>query len=188
MTVFHGPKAAMHLSRKLLILALLPAFLASTSVWSQPIYKVVDEDGNVTYTDQRPDEEAEPMDLPELNVLEGREMEPPITRRETGEEREPLELRFVSPQPEEHILGTGNSLTAVLESNIAIPPSALVVFYLDGQAQEPVQSMSMSFEQVDRGEHSIRAELQTPSGRVLASTESVTFYMRQASRQHPAPP
>ena len=34
------------------------------------IYKVVDEHGNVTYTDQRPSEGAVPMDLPPLSVVE----------------------------------------------------------------------------------------------------------------------
>lgn len=33
------------------------------------IYKVVDEEGNVTYTDQRPNDAAVPMDLPELSVI-----------------------------------------------------------------------------------------------------------------------
>ena len=46
----------------------LPAPLAAQS--SGEIYKVVDEHGNVTFTDQRPSSGAQPMDLPPLSVIE----------------------------------------------------------------------------------------------------------------------
>jgi len=157
-------------------------------VLAQAIYKVVDENGNVTYTDQQPSDDAEPMVLPELNVLDGQSVpvDPSTDTEET--DVEPLRLSFSSPQDEENIFGTGNSLSVALESNIEIPPTALVVFYLDGQAQDPVQSLTYSFDFIPRGEHSLRAELQTASGRVLAATESITFFMRQASRLNPPPP
>ena len=46
-------------------------FLLPSAAFSQgEIYKVVDKDGNVTFTDQRPGAEAEPMDLPPLSVIE----------------------------------------------------------------------------------------------------------------------
>ncbi len=154
---------------------------------AQTIYKVVDEDGNVTYTDQKPSNDAEPMVLPELNVLEGNREPPPVIAQEPSEQREPLRLRIASPENDENIRGTANRLSVNLESNIEIPPTALVVFYIDGEAQEPVQSLSASFEEIPRGAHTLRAELQTPSGRVLAQTETITFHMRQASRLHPAP-
>ena len=170
---------------KLLLLALSLSFVASLA-WAQPIYKVVDEDGNVTYTDQNPADGAEPMELPELNVLDGREVESQMPAGSSdASEVEPLKLSIVSPQDEENIRGTGNSLSVTLESNIDLPASALIVVYLDGEAQEPTQSMSYSFDFIPRGQHTLRAELQTRSGRVLAESEPVTFFMRQASRINP---
>ena len=47
---------------------MLAAPLAAQSTGE--IYKVVDEDGNVTFTDQRPSAQAQPMDLPPLSVIE----------------------------------------------------------------------------------------------------------------------
>ena len=158
---------------------------AASVVWAQPIYKVVDENGNVTYTDQKPSDDAEPMDLPELNVLDSQSEPPTISTGQDAPEVEPLRLEFVSPQDEEHIFGTGNTLDVALEANIEIPATALVVFYLDGEAQEPVQSLRHSFEFIPRGPHTLSAQLQTVAGRVLAETETITFYMRQASRLNP---
>ena len=40
------------------------------------VYKVVDEDGNITYTDRPPDPEAAPLDLPALNEVGKREASP----------------------------------------------------------------------------------------------------------------
>jgi hypothetical protein len=162
--------------------------LAAPLVLAQPIYKVVDEDGNVTYTDQRPSDEAQPMELPELNVLDSRTPVAPMAGDSEESEVEPLRLSFTSPENEENIFGTGNTLSVALESNIDLPPTALIVLYLDGQAQDPIQSMTYTFDFVPRGEHTLRAELQTNSGRVLAETETITFYMRQASRLNPPGP
>ena len=50
------------------------------------IYKVVDEDGNVTFTDQRPSDTAQPMDLPPLSVIEsGVDVPEPAAEAEAGE-------------------------------------------------------------------------------------------------------
>lgn len=172
---------------KLLILTMC-MIMAPALVLAQPIYRVVDEDGNVTYTDQRPSDDAEPMELPELNVLDSRAAPPNMPTDAEENEVEPLRLSISSPQNEENIFGTGNSLSVALESSVEIPRTAQVVLYLDDEAQDPIQALTYTFEFIPRGEHTLRAELQTPSGRVLAETETITFYMRQASRLNPPNP
>ena len=54
-----------------MITALVAAvLLLPLNGWSEgQIYKVVDEDGNVTFTDQKPSSNAEPVDLPPLSVI-----------------------------------------------------------------------------------------------------------------------
>ncbi|MCC5865728.1 MAG: DUF4124 domain-containing protein [Wenzhouxiangella sp.] len=174
------------------LLLLLALCLLSLPLAAQPIYKVVDEDGNVTYTDQKPSEDAEPMDLPRLNVLDGGSpaavpMAPASPARDRDGSSQ-MDFRIVSPEHEEHIFGTGNTLHVRLSSSIDIPSTAQIVIYINGEAQSPVRSLNASFEEIDRGEHTLRAELQTSAGRVLASTDTITFYMRQASRLHPQRP
>ena len=44
-------------------------FLCKTADSSE-IYRVVDKDGNVVYTDQPPGDGSEPVDLPPLSVVE----------------------------------------------------------------------------------------------------------------------
>ena len=153
------------------------------------IYKTVDEDGNVVYTDRKPSDDAEPMTLPELTVAD-----PPVERPRMAAEPRPargpdIQLAFESPQPEEHIQGTeNNTLTVRLNSSVDMPGSARIVLYLDGQKQSEIPSLATTIPGIPRGEHTIRAEMVTAGGRVLASTEPVVFYMRQHSRLHPSPP
>lgn len=162
------------------LLAWLP--LAATE-----IYKTYDEHGNPVYTDQKPSEDAEPVDLPNLTIMDPVDapQPPPAQPRARTQEADDLTFRIASPEHEEHIWGTGNTLPVQIDSSISLPPGALVVLYLDGRPQTPFTGLSTTLEQIERGEHTLRAELQSSSGRVIASTDEVTFYMRQASALHP---
>lgn len=57
-----------------------------------------------------------------------------------------------------------------------------VQLYLDGKAYKKPQIHSMfSLRNIDRGEHKIKMDLLNEKGKVIASSESVTFYMHRAS-------
>lgn len=157
--------------------------LTFASAGEQEIYEVVDEHGNVTYTDQKPDDDAEPMDLPELNVLESDEEAAPIAGSEAlpeemledGQPREDLGFAITRPEQDAEMPRPAGGLMVEMDIGIDIPPTAQIVLYLNGQAQEPVRSLQTSLPPPQPGEYQIRAELQTPGGRVLASTDAVSF-------------
>lgn len=181
------------------VVACLATVLLLSAVPSsaQEIYRVVDEDGNVTYTDRKPDDGSDPMDLPELSVVEpGKLGDPEVVgagesagepARSDREEAPNLAFRITSPGQEDTIWNTAMQLPVQLELGVDIPPGAQIVIFLDGQPQQAIQSTSTTLEGVERGPHELRAELQTASGRVLARTEPVTFFMRQQSALHPRP-
>ncbi len=150
--------------------------LATGPLAAQEIYRVVDEHGNVTYTDQKPDDEADPLDLPELNVLGDEEAPLPEEEAEVDPDQEPsgpLGFEIVSPA-EGDVLEHG-SVHVEMDSNVAIPPTAQIVLFLNGQPQEPIRTMDITLDQVPPGPYQLRAELQTPEGRQLAETDSIRF-------------
>lgn len=160
------------------------ALLLPTVAGAQAIYKVVDEQGNVTYTDQRPSDNAEPMALPGINVVDDEQIADEVIQSETpseSSERPSLSFRIASPAPESVITDPRGRLTIELESNIELPPAAQAVIYINGVPQEPVNSFVTTFEGVGFGEHSLRAELQTASGRVLALSEEIYVRIRADS-------
>lgn len=165
----------------------LITLLASPTVLAQPIYKIVDEYGNVTYTDQKPSDEAEPMELPGLNVLDGDAVPEPVLAPEPrgAPVEAAMTFEIVSPVSGETVWTDGSSVTVQLASSIDLPPGALVAVVVDGVAQEPVNGLAVRLGGLDPGEHRIHAVLRTAAGRVLSETEPVSFTLRQASGSYP---
>ncbi|MDX1625187.1 MAG: DUF4124 domain-containing protein [Wenzhouxiangellaceae bacterium] len=162
---------------------------AALPLAAQEIYKTIDEDGNVVYTDQKPSEDAKPLKLPELTIVDAERMpdRAPSTGSSETQTIEPVEVEFriASPEPDEIIVNTGYRVDVRVELGVDLPPGAQVAYYVDGELKKTVPSLSTTLEEVFRGPHELRAELQTSGGRVLAETGAVSFFMRQHSRLQP---
>ncbi len=179
-------KPSPKLTMKLSIALLLMLCLVVAPLGAQEIYKVVDADGNVTYTDEKPTDNATPMDLPEISVVGEDVEEPPLAVAETDLEREALGFRITSPEHGQDVLAMDNTLTVNMASNITLPEAARIVVFINEEAQPPVSSLQATFEDLDTGEHTLRAELQTATGRVLGSTDPVSFRLHSIVREQRA--
>jgi hypothetical protein len=176
------------LIRTLLTLATLVLPLAALP--EGEIYKVVDKDGNVIYTDQRPSPAAEPMDLPELSVIQTEAPPPPAAATAVEEQAEPptarelrklyADFRITQPQPEETFWGTENTVAVAWGSSQPVPPEMAVKLYVDGVAQDVAGTGSVSLT-LDRGEHTVYAELLDARKRRIVTTETITFFVKQHS-------
>jgi len=156
------------------------------------IYKVVDKDGNVTYTDERPQGDAEPMKLPPLSVIETDIQVPPAkesTAAAAEQVKEPTlrdlrrqfqDFRIMQPQQEETFWGTANTVVVAWGTAQPVPPEMQARLYVDGVAQAVPASGSVSLT-LDRGEHQVYAELLDARGRQIVATEKVVFFVKQAS-------
>ncbi|HSH28175.1 MAG TPA: DUF4124 domain-containing protein [Wenzhouxiangella sp.] len=159
---------------KLVIAILLSSLALAFSAAAQEIYRVVDEHGNVTYTDQKPDDNAEPMELPELNVLEGEPGEAdesPLA--EAGHQS--MNFRIEQPANGAVIDPASASLEVKMGIAIEVPPAARIVLVLDGEDLAAVRSLEATIPAPAPGEHRLFARLETPSGRVLGTTAPVAF-------------
>ena len=164
-------------------------FLFTLSVvWAADIWKVVDENGNVVYTDQPPKHGSTPMDLPELSVIETVIQ---VKRTPTGAEEvktlTSLELRklyrdfrITRPLAEETFWGTANTVVVTWGSETPLTPDLSVRLFVDGKVRgaPPTGGVSLTLE---RGEHNVSAELRDARGRRIIRTESVTFFVKQNS-------
>ncbi|MGY6555519.1 MAG: DUF4124 domain-containing protein [Wenzhouxiangella sp.] len=166
-------------------LCIAAALLLTANLAAQPIYKVRDADGNIIYTDQKPSEDAEPMALPELGIMDE---DGAILDQALGDPRaidpaldpqvEPLQLLIAHPQDGMQFSLSGGGVPVELFSNIELPPSAQIVLFVNEQAQEPIHQFDIVLTGLDAGSYRLRAELQSPSGRILAHTEEVSFSLR----------
>lgn len=158
------------------------------------VYKTVDEDGNVVYTDQAPSGDAEPMEMPGLSIVETPEYQRPALRADEDDANDEgkitdirtlrrgyRDFRISAPMPDQTFWGTENMATVSWETKYALQEGMSVVVYIDGEAQPPTTNPVMSTGRLDRGEHKVRAELYDAQKRRVASTDTVTFHVKQQS-------
>lgn len=172
-------------------------FLLAMSAYAEgEIYKIVDKDGNVTFTDQRPAANAQPMDLPPLSIIEtdtpapaantdgaaGTEEPQPPTPRELR--RQFRDFRITRPLQEETFWGTENTVVVTWESSQPIPPQMRVLLYVDGKSRAAPVAGGVSLT-LDRGEHQVYAELRDERNRRVLTTPTTTFFVKQASVNRP---
>lgn len=171
----------------------LPAMLVllalSCAIWAQPIYKTVDENGNVVYTDRKPDDNAQPMELPELSVVDPVDLgdveaarAQPSSPPGSGTEAASVPgLRLLSPTNEQTFHNTGYVLPVQVAVDGELPPGSQLAYLVDGQVKQSGTALQVMLNEVYRGEHRVQVQLRAANGRVLASTAPVTIFMHQAS-------
>lgn len=174
------------------ILPLSVFLLVAGQACAGEIYKVVDKDGNVTFTDQSPGDGAQPISLPELSVIQSEiETTPPPAESETAAEDSPPTLRelrgmyrdfrITQPENEETFWGTANTVVVSWDSNLPPEPDMSVRLVVNGESQLATATGGVSLT-LDRGEHKVYAEIRDGRNRRIATTETVTFFIMQHSR------
>lgn len=93
-------------------------------------------------------------------------------------------VAIVSPQPETTIHSNNGNVSV----QVAVAPQLnaaggdRVTLLLDGQAAASGAKLHFKLKGVDRGTHTLAAQVTAADGTVLISSEPVTFYMWHASR------
>ncbi len=163
------------------------------------IYKWVDDQGRVHYTDDPTTPGARPVgDLPGLSTYEPRKLPETVLEEEedtkaAGDSSTPQTgykvLEVISPEPE----GTVRSSPGEVPVFVALDPPLQGDDYLrvilDGKPWPgKFTSTVIKLENVDRGEHSIAVAVYDAKGRELKRSDSHIFYLhRTIARPRKAP-
>ena len=146
------------------------------------VYKTVDKDGNVIFSDQ-PSDDAEVIQLQELQTIPNPNI-PRLPARNTREEPDPADyyqaLSFVSPTDDEGYRNNAGNLNVSLSLSPGLQRGHSVVIKMDGKELANGQSLSASVENVDRGTHSLTASVVDSRGKNLISS-SISFTMIRIS-------
>lgn len=183
---------SMNTSRLLVTLALLSLLLTASPLQAQ-VYKVVDENGNVTYTDRPPAEGARPVDLPPLSVVEAPSYPKAKgtggTEGAAAEEEIPLRtlrrmfrnFAITSPEPEESIWNPEQPIIVSWSVSRPLQQGMSVTVSVDGFQKEKTRETIVTVDGLERGAHTITAVLMDKQNRRIATAEPVTFYVRRPS-------
>jgi len=177
------------------IINLLAIFLclsfSSSTVLAQ-MYKWVDKEGNISYSDQPPYKGAEQLDAPALSTMPATTApkKSPATA-DTPEDETDKEvtsysrLTITSPANDASIReNTGNvsvsfSITPALDSN----NGHYFSISMDGKVvKNKITSTSASLSNVDRGTHKVRISVKDKSGKTLLKSKTITFHLLRFSQ------
>ncbi len=147
------------------------------------IYKSYDENGNIVYSDQPPEPDAEPLVLPEPNIISSSvPVNPsPPSNSNAGFNAPQRVLEMLRPVEEETFWGTAQALEVSFDVQPDLAPQMRIAIYVDDQRVALISSTNTTITDIDRGTHSVRAELLDSRGNVLTATEPRTFFMKQHS-------
>jgi len=168
-----------------LLLTCIAVTLAAPA--SAQVYKWVDKDGVVHYTDKPPTPNAKPVDLPKLQRMDTLEEGPgtpskPMGRDETSKAGPALPtVTIVQPKPDETLWGTNRTIPVRTTLSQALPPGYSLMYLLDGSANGMAATTATStvFSDVDRGSHLVTVQIVDQSGKVLSSAGPVMVHLKQ---------
>lgn len=172
-------------------LHLLVLFLLPLVTYADDIYRSVDRDGNVTFTDE-PDTKAELIELEELPTYEAAPLPISPIENTVQQEEEVVEdikkpkykISITSPEQNQSIWAGGGILTATVsvQPELNSQRADKVQFKLDGKkVGEPQTGLSYSLENLDRGSHILAVSVVDNKGKVLKTSKSVLFHVHRKS-------
>jgi hypothetical protein len=168
-----------------LVISCLATLLVS-QLWAATVWKWVDKNGVVHYSDQ-PVPGAIQVDL-NVQTFSAQEADVPQTNRsaaarDTAAELEYQSIAIASPGNDETLSGTGGAVTISVTIEPALQGDHSVGIYLDGRLVSEPQSTALSAQvsDVGRGAHTAQAQVLGADGRVLIQSAPVTFFVFQQS-------
>ena len=147
---------------------------------STTIYKVVGEDGSVTYTD-KPQKNAEPLafDGKTQNVVTAAKVPPPPPLK-LDSPKPKYRVVIKSPAPEATIRNNLGEIT-ISATQTGAPKAPIYRLILDDAPIASNNSGVFKLSGIHRGAHTYKVELTNNTGKTLASSPVQTLYLHQAS-------
>ena len=170
--------------------ALLLVFSVS-SFAASPVYKTVDENGKVAYSDQPSSAAKEVSTAPLLNTFEYPDLAQPAGTAPIAVAAEQFDYDFVAmtaPKQDETVRSNNGDVSIRGHLNPPLRPHHQAFLVLDGTITGLTSStLSFELQAVDRGTHIVAINITDENGKTLRSTEPVTFHVQRAAAARKAP-
>ncbi len=163
--------------------------LVATSVAAGPIYRSFDKDGNVIYSDKpAPGAKAvevapntttySPPPLPNFSSKPSASQE---TVEQPAADLSYESFALLTPKNDEAVRANAGNVGVEFDVRPGLQPGHRIRVLLDGTAAAEITEAAGTLENVDRGTHTLSAELLDADGGVLARTPAVTFHLLRVS-------
>lgn len=155
--------------------------IVSVAAGAAGLYKIVDEKGNVTYTDQPPaDSKTDEVKLKPINSVPAVRPTKKISPETSVEFSGYSVASVASPRPDQIVSNEQLNLVVQLTLEPQLQEGHLVQFIYDGSPRgTPVAATSYAIGDLYRGAHSVSAQVIDATGAVLIAAPPVTFHVQR---------
>ncbi len=172
--------------RSIVVMIVLLAQVAAADV-----YKTVDKDGNIKYTDKPSTEKAEKLELREINTVPGAQPLPqsdPVDSYNSQPAALNYQIGIISPRSDVTIPVGQRDLAIAINLNPALQQGHLLVYFMNGELLEETTMNNIIVKDVPRGTHTLVVEAIDANGRSLGTSPPVIVNVIRPVIKKPAPP
>ncbi len=172
------------------ILLLLVTLFFLTPV-SAGVYRSVDEDGNIVYTD-KPSPDAEKIKIDKVQTIPAGDSNFEYTPPEKSAEAAYTKLEIVNPESDHVFTGNTGDVTVSVDIQPALNTKRgdRLILTMDGKKAGDSTSTSFNLTNLDRGTHTIEVYVVNKGGKSLMESAPVSFTVKRTSAlntNRPAP-
>ena len=153
------------------------------------VYKRTNPDGSVEFTDAPRSEKEEPVPIKPMNTFKAPPA-PPVRhapQQPPSAQGEYTEISITSPADESTIRDNAGALEVTISLTPALLPDHKLVLLVDGVKKDESTSGTFALTDLERGAHTLTAQVQDAEGEALISAKPVTVYLHRASGFHNIP-
>lgn len=175
------------------ILLLLAGLTLSLAAQPQEIYRWVDKDGIVHYSDQPGAAGAERVIIVNPNTYEQTPSDLGVYANAGEADEEPEDspytsLAIVQPTPDQVFFGADATVTVAVDLGGTLRPDHTLVFFVNGVRRPADAGAGVTLAGLERGTHFLRASVLDQAGNPLITSQQITFHVRQPSINTPQSP
>ena len=167
----------------------ITALLLSLSFNSHAqVYKTVDDQGNVSFSDA-PQKNSQQMEVPKSNTVQAIEVPEKTPEEKTDTPQAAFEytsLKITSPADDAGIAHGGGDLSVSVLSSPTLQGEDKLRLLVDGKTQGENTSGEFQLSNIDRGSHTLQAVIVNQSGKILKKSSTITVHIMRPSVTSPS--
>lgn len=164
-----------------LFFSTLVGALSSSTVFAE-VYKQVNPDGSITFTDKPGGKNKTPVPLSPMSTFEASPAAPASSPQEsTSISKGYTSVNITSPANDETIRDNTGSFTVTAAVAPGLQSGDKMVLLDNGSPQGESTSGNFTLSNIDRGAHALTVQVQNSAGKTLISSKAVTIYLRRHS-------
>jgi len=147
------------------------------------IYKIVNPDGSISYSDKA-DINAEELIVKPISTVPALviKQNQTILSQDTNQSDYYQALNIISPEPNSAFHSGSGNITVKVQIKPKLRPGDQLQYLLDGQLHNTLEANSYTFKTLDRGSHSVTVNLISPTNKTLKTSSSAFTLHRPSVR------